>query len=464
MKPVSMEQICQWTMGELIKRGTTDRVDSVIIDSRKAKTGSLFVPLAGENHDGHLFIADAAKNGCSVALTNKASLIPDELTDQISIIRVNDCLTSLQHIAKGYRELFSMPIIAITGSNGKTTTKDMVAGVLGVKYNVLKSKGNYNNHIGLPLTLLELDDTHECLVLEMGMSGLGEIGLLSSIAQPDIAFITNLGWAHIEKLGSKERIAQAKIEIVTGLKNGSSLVINGDDGLLCKKTAKLRSEYKLVKIGTHAGNDLRAVEVTNHSCERFSFKTDDGEGTVFSVNHPGKHHITSALFAVWAGKHFNLKEEEIQKGLLLFEPSGMRMEGISLNGRHFINDAYNANPDSMKAAIELLKDFSTKRKIAVLGDMLELGNYAEMCHRNVADYIIDAGVDEIVLVGDLSWYVGDELKVKGYDAKRIMNVQNVEQAAKLLKKITTQGDTILVKGSRSVGMERIIHLYMEGEN
>jgi len=448
MIPISIENICKWTMGEIIQRGRFDSISNITIDSRKAIKGSLFIPLSGEKYDGHTFIPHAAGNGCRIALIQKDVVLPEALPEDMSLIKVSNCLESLQNIAKGYRDLFSVPVIAVTGSNGKTTTKDMVAGVLGVKYNVLKNKGNYNNHIGLPLTLFELNETHECMVLEMGMSGLGEIELLSSIAKPDIAFITNIGWAHIEKLGSKEMIAKAKLEIVSGLKEDSTLVINGDDEYLCKKTAQLTAEYHLTKVGTLPGNNLRAVEVTDQRGSGFTFKTNLTADKVFMVNHPGRHHIISALFAVWAGRHFNMNHDEVYRGLLQFEPSGMRMEHITSKERLFINDAYNANPDSMKAAIEYLKQLPSKKRIVVLGDMLELGKFAETCHRDLANNIIDAEIDDVVLVGS----------VTSFTAETIMH------ASSLLHQITGQGDTVLVKGSRSMGMERIIQHFMEGEN
>ncbi len=464
MKPVSIEQICEWTMGEVVKHGNVAVIKHIAIDSRKANVDSLFIPLAGEKQDGHAYISDAAKNSCRASLIQKDVEIPDNLPDNLSLISVDDCLVSLQKIAKGYRELFTIPVIAVTGSNGKTTTKDMVAGVLQVKYHVLKNKGNYNNHIGLPLTLLELNETHECMVLEMGMSGLGEISLLSSIAQPDIAFITNIGWAHIEKLGSKEKIAEAKIEIVSGIRSQGTLVINGDDEYLSEKTSQLIKDYNFVKIGVSAGNELRALEIEEHPGIGFSFKTNLTGDMGFTVNHPGKHHLISALFAVWAGKHFNLNNEEILKGLLQFEPSGMRMEHISFDGRLLINDAYNANPDSMKAAIESLKELSAAKKVAVLGDMLELGEYGEVCHRDLAENIIEAKINEVVLMGNLTSFTASELVAKGYPEKYIHDGQNPERAAKILKHITKQGDVILFKGSRSMGMEKIIQLFMEGEN
>ncbi len=464
MKPVSIEQICKWTMGEIVQRGTIGMINRVTVDSRKANVGSLFIPLAGEKHDGHVFISNATENGSSAALIQKGVIIPDNLPKDLSLIRVDDCLDAMQKMAKGYRELFSIPVIAVTGSNGKTTTKDMVAGVLQVKYKVLKNKGNYNNHIGLPLTLFELNETHECMVLEMGMSGLGEISLLSSIAQPDIAFITNLGWAHIEKLGSKEKIAEAKIEIISGLKKKGTLVINGDDEYLCEKTSQIVEEHSLVKIGVSAGNELMALEVEEQPGKGFSLKTNVTGDVVFSVNHPGKHHIISALFSVWAGRHFKLNSEEILKGLLQFEPSGMRMEHINVSGRLFINDAYNANPDSMKAAIESLKEQPAAKKIAVLGDMLELGEYGEMCHRDLAESIIDTGINDVILVGKLTLFTANELVAKGYYKKHIHEARNAEEAAQMLQQITTQADVILVKGSRSMGMEKIIQLFTEGEN
>lgn len=464
MIAVSLEEICKWTSGSIIRHGYDHSLNHVTIDSRNASPGSLFVPIKGEHKNGHTFMKDAALNGGSATLIEAGFELPEDLPDHFSVIRVENCLTAMQAMASKYRKLFSLPVLAITGSNGKTTTKDMLAGVLGKKMNVVKSKGNYNNHLGLPLSLFELDQSHEGVVLEMGMSGLGEISLLTRIAQPDVAYITNVGRAHIEKLGSKEKIADAKMEIAEGLKQGGILVVNGDDPLLRQKALKHTGDHRLVTVGASFENEFVAVDLVDQPGVGFAFKTNITGAHQFVVHHPGIHHLISALFAIWTGLHYDIGLQDIQKGLLAFQPSGMRMERVFVDSRTFINDAYNANPESMKAAISMLHHMASKRKIAILGDMLELGEYSEKCHRDLSNLLIVGNdIDLVILMGELTKHTLDELEKKGFDPRLIHHVQSPVEACEVLRQHSRPDDLILIKGSRSMGMERIIHRFVEGE-
>ncbi len=463
MKPVSRDTVLKWLSGILTTPGSDQLIDHVTVDSRKARNGSLFIPLKGARWDGHEFLREVADKGAAAALVQEGAFVPEDLPSSMALIQIKDSLEALKHLAGNYRNQFRIPVIAVTGSNGKTTTKDMVASVLSVKYNILKNQGNLNNHIGLPLTLLELDDSHEAAVIEMGMSGLGEIRELSLLANPDIAFITNIGWAHVEKLGNREIIADAKMEIIDGLKDQGWLVINGDDEFLPDRVHTLTDKFSVNQIGFTDGNDLQALHVSDLAGKGVKFQTNLTEQFSFKILHPGIHHTYSALFAVWTGKYFDLTDEEIQQGLDKFRSSGMRMEICRINNREYINDAYNANPDSMKVALQFLGSYPAKRRVAVLGNMYELGTYAEDGHRKMALDLIDGKVDILVTVGDLAAWIAEEAETKGLDVSHIMRVENLDQAATCLKQTTKPGDVILIKGSRAMEMEKLFELMEEGD-
>ncbi|MDW7671278.1 MAG: UDP-N-acetylmuramoyl-tripeptide--D-alanyl-D-alanine ligase [Bacillota bacterium] len=464
MKAVTIDQVCSWTAGEILQQGNGDAVGHVTIDSRQAGAGSLFIPLKGESQDGHAFLCHSAKNGAAASLVRAGTELPESLPETMAVIQVKDCLEALQRLAKMYRDQFRLPVIAVTGSNGKTTTKDMIAAVLDVRFHVLKNQGNFNNHIGLPLTLLELDGRHESAVLEMGMSGTGEINLLSRLTRPDIAFVTNVGWAHVEKLGSREKIAAAKMEIVQGLQGNKELIINGDDPALAAAVKKLPDDINVVSVGLSETNDIKIRDINDLNGKGFSFSTDQTGSFVFQVNHPGIHHAVSGLFAVWTGKRFGLSNEEIQCGLTLFHPSGMRMEFVEVDQCLYINDAYNANPDSMAAAIRYLGSYPASRRIAVLGNMYELGRYAESCHRELAAHWLEAGIDQLITVGNMAEWTGLEALEKGASSDRVHIESDILQAVRRLKTEILPGDVILIKGSRAMEMEKIVYLMKEGDN
>ena len=382
----------------------------------------------------------------------------------IKLIEVANTLKALQMMAASYRAGFQLPIIGITGSNGKTTTKDMVASVLSAKFHVHKSKGNYNNHIGLPLTLMELEPTHECAVLEMGMSGMGEISELSRIAKPSHAMVTNVGWAHVEKLGSREQIADAKMEIVEGLQPDGVLIINGDDEYLKQQIKKHALHHQIYRVGFGSELELKAFNVEDLSGEGFAFCTSMTGSAVFRVMHPGIHHVISGLFAVLAGWIFGMTAAEIQRGLEAFKPSGMRMEILQIKQREFINDAYNANPDSVKAALKVLKSRTGNRRFAVIGNMLELGEQSEALHRELAHELNDATVDVLITVGEMAKWTALEAAALKKKPKGLLIIQTEtpEEAAAVLASETREKDVILIKGSRGMAMEKIV-VQVEGD-
>ena len=463
MKPFTVETLCHWTKGKLQQGDMSTLIRGVKIDSRMVQSEDLFIPIAGDRFDGHDFILQAAQAGAAATFIMSETHRHDQLSSSFAVIAVNDTLQALQEMAHHYRLQYQFPMIAITGSNGKTTTKDMVASVLNVMKPVLKSHANYNNHIGLPLTLMQITPEHAFAVLEMGMSGIGEISLLSRLAKPDIAVITNVGWAHIEKLGSIDQIGAAKLEIIDGLSSDGVLLINGDDLRLAGISADKKNFPRVVKTGLLDNNDLQAVDVCSEGPTGFSFKTNRTGRYRFVINHPGIHHIISGLFAVWIGLEWGMPASHIQQGFDQFTPSGMRMEIESKNGRTFINDSYNANPDSMKAALQYLKSYPAHKRYAVLGNMLELGNYAESCHRDMAVEWFEAGIDHLVTLGDMASWIAQEAMQIGAERSRIYEASDVDDVIDYLNRTTKKGDVILVKGSRAMGMERIIKGQKEGE-
>lgn len=463
MNPVTLDQICKWVDGEVIIRGTMDTIKRVTIDSRQVTKGSLFIPLKGERDDGHSFLCDAAENGASASFAEMDIPLPEGLPDTMTIIGVKNCLNALQELSENYRSQFSIPVIAITGSNGKTTTKDLIASVLSIKFNVLKNQGNLNNHIGLPLTLLEMNRNHDCAVLEMGMSGIGEISLLSRIACPDIALIINVGWAHVEKLGSREKILEAKYEIVHGLKGPKTLVINGDDKSMIDYARELPTSIRVDKVGFSTENSLIVMDMQDLQGKGVSFRTNKTGEYTFSISHPGLHHVVSGAFAVWIGIKYGMTEDEIQRGFSQFIPSGMRMEYMEIDRRTYINDAYNANPDSMKAALQHLGSVRANRRIAVLGNMYELGEHTEKCHRSLADEWLRAGIDQLITLGDLASWTALEALNQGVDSDRIYMADSIGQVVKRLLLITEPNDVILIKGSRAMAMEKILVQLKEGD-
>lgn len=444
------------TQGKLKNSSVDLAVGGVSIDSRSTKSGDMFVALKGESFDGHDFINAAVEKGAALVVTQKA-------LKEVSIpyILVEDSLKALQDIAGYYRRKFRIPFIAVTGSSGKTTTKDMIASVLSQNFKVLKTEGNFNNAIGLPLTLLKLKDSHEIAVLEMGMNSLGEIRLLSDIVRQDIGVICNVGTAHIEKLGSRENILKAKLEIFSYFDKGNTAVINGDNDMLADFTSE---KFNIVRYGLEEKNDIYAREILEKGEEGIDFTVDiEGVPESLTVLLPGIHNVYNALSAIAVARLFDMKAEDIRKGLMGFKPSKMRMDIINTTrGIKIINDAYNANPESMKAAINVLKSFKSEgRRIVVTGDMLELGTVSEKEHYNIGVYAASMDIDIIVSIGNFSQAVKIGATAFGADSGNLYAFPAKEEAALLLEEILKAGDIVLVKGSRAMKLEYIVDFLRE---
>jgi len=457
----SIEMIVKSCNGVIINKGNVDIVNKISTDTRTIEEGSIFIPLVGENFDGHMFIEDAIKNGASVVLIQEGKLDNIDIPQNVSIIQVKDTLNALKDIAYYYRNLFHIPFIGVTGSVGKTSTKDLISGVLSGKYNVHKNIGNFNNEIGLPMTLFNLKEHHEISVLEMGMSSYGEILDLVNIVKPEIGVITNIGVSHIEHLGSKENIMKAKMEIATNLGKQNYLLVNGDDEYL-KNIDKDGKEYEVVFYGLSSNNDFypNMVEDLGEDGSRVTLDIK-GKATTFIIKQLGLHNVYNGLAAIWIGLKYNMTSSEIQNGLDNFEPSKMRLEIIDKGNMKIINDAYNASPDSMKAALDVLENIKANRRIAVLGNMFEMGSFAEEGHRSVGEYLTRKKIDMLITVGDMATWIGLEAKKNGLDEKNIFSVLSNDEAIKILEEHISDNDIILIKGSRSMTMEEIVRFLQE---
>lgn len=452
MQLLKGEEIARAVNGKIISGDPDAGFSGICTDSRKVLSGDLFVPIVGINFDGHDFIDAALKGGAHGAISDRAV----ESCEDKLIIKVDDTLKALGELASYYRHKFSVPFVAVTGSVGKTSTKDMIASVLSKKYKVLKTDGNFNNEIGLPLTLFRLQGCHEVGVVEMGMSGFGEISRLSAIAKPDIAIITNIGMSHIEKLGSQENILKAKMEIFESLHKNGLAILNGDDDLLFHLKEVL--PYRKVFFGKREGVDYRA----------YGIETIGGKGTCFKVlvkgleyevfiPVPGVHNVYNALAAIAVGLELNLTMEHILKGIEEFSPGKMRLEVTSIHGAKIINDSYNASPQSMEAAIDVLKEISGKaRSIAVLGDMLEMGEWAKGAHIGVGRYAAFKKVDCLVTVGEIAKNIALGALEAGMKENNVFSFNSNAEASDFLASYYKAGDTMLFKASRGMKLEEII--------
>lgn len=446
-------EIVNATKGTVVRGDNATEFSGVSTDSRKINKGELFIPIKGDNFDGHDFIHNAIEAGAAGYITHK-----DITTSEpILAIKVKDTLEAMHNIALYYRNKFNVKIVAVTGSVGKTSTKDMIASVLGQKYNVLSTAGNLNNQIGLPLTLFNIDKTHEVVVTEMGMNSLGEIQTLSKIARPDIAVITNIGIAHIEKLGSRQNILKAKMEIVQGLKPDGVLILNGDDALLSelKNFVKIKVKY----YGTEQDADVHASNIRIESEEvlRFDVLTKSGEHT-FSLPAPGRHNVYNALSAIAVGLELDVDPKDIENGLKCYTQANMRMNIYSTdNGIKIIDDTYNANPQSMEAAINVLAEMKNySRKIAVVGDMLELGNWSNNAHREIGRLLALKGINYIITLGENARNIANGAVEAGIPEDNVVMFDDAEDINTFLANFIKNGDIILVKGSRAMKMERIV--------
>ena len=430
----------------------------VCTDSREAQQGSLFVALGGDRVDGHDYIAAAVSSGNECVLCERLPEVGDR---RYVAVVVDDSLKAIGELAKAYDRRLTHRKVAITGSVGKTTTKEFVAAVLAEGFRVHKTEGNYNSTLGMPLSLLSLQNDTEASVLEMGMSGFGEIEYMSRIAEPDIAIVTNIGSSHMEYLGSRENICHAKMEIVKGLKKGGTLLLNGDEPML---RAYLTPGVDPVFVGIDAPADFRAMNI-REGIGRTVFDVCYHGKTIHNVVIPtmGRHNVYAALFAYAVGVRMNLDDQSIIDGLNRYRPVGMRQNVYNIGDITVIEDCYNASPESMRAAINVLQSLSSQKKAgrmaAVLGNMYELGEDAERFHEEIGLYFAKQGGSLLYTFGQTAEQIALGATLGGMQPENIYrngDTQNPQLTGEMLLHSLCPGDTLLVKASRGAAAERIL--------
>jgi UDP-N-acetylmuramoyl-tripeptide--D-alanyl-D-alanine ligase len=450
MKPLSLAQIATLAGGSISADDTSVIVSRISTDSRTLQAGDLFVPLRGENFDGHKFIEQAAERGAAGAMVeeNWKGTVPRGF----GLIRVADTLVGYQTLAANYRASLPLKVIAITGSNGKTSTKDFVAATLAKKFRVTKTEGNFNNHVGLPQTMLAANRDDEIAVWEIGMNHPGEIGALAKLAAPDIAIITNIGVAHIEFMGSREAIAAEKGALAEAVTANGTLILNADDAF-SEEIAK-RTHARIVLAGIENGS-VRATDISQHSTGSEFTILEGAHRCRAQLPVPGIHMVQNAVLAIAAGRVFGLSLEECAAGLASTPLTKARLQIKEIEGIQFIDDSYNANPDSMKAALRTLVELDADgRRIAVLGEMGELGAESDRGHREVGEAAAALRIDELIAVGAAGALIAQAAQKAGL--KKSVAVNSPPEAAELLGKSAAPGDLILIKGSRTARMERVL--------
>ena len=428
-------------------------IAGVSIDSRKVTDGNLFVPLLGEQVDGHRYVEKAMNQGAAASLWQQN--VPNPPKD-VPIILVEDTEVALQELARSYRQQLNVKVIGVTGSNGKTTTKDMTAALLATTYKVHKTSGNYNNHLGLPLTILSIQEDTDVAVLEMGMSSRGEIEFLSKLACPDIAIITNIGESHLLDLGSRDEIANAKLEIIEGLADKGTLIYYGDEPLLRNKVGDSLKSLHVLSFGRSNTNDIYATSIQQGT--NYTSYTIAGilEGS-YEIPVLGNHNVMNALAAMLVAKELQVDQAKIQEGLASIRLTNMRMEMVEgADGEKIINDAYNASPTSMMAAIELMEGMSGfNHKILVLGDMLELGLQERDFHLKIGEQISNEKIEKVYTYGPLAENIAIGAR-KTFASDNVLSFQDKQTLIEELKKQIEPNDLILVKASRGMRLEEVV--------
>ncbi len=432
-------------------------IRGVSIDSRTIREGELFVAIRGDRFDGHDFVPDVLNKGAWGALVEQSVLENNfkSLGGLKNIVPVEDTLFALQEMALVHRKKFSIPVVGITGSNGKTTTKEMLAGILKQKGPVLKNEGNLNNHIGVPLTLLKMDRTHKAAVVEMGMSALGEIDTLARLTLPDVGVITNVGPAHLEFLKSLDGVAQAKGELLANLNPNGTAVLNSDD----RYFDVLKSNYsgRVHSFGIDAHADVRATGITQGSSHLDFTIHAEGAHADVRLAATGRHNVYNALAAAAAALAMGMPLDAVKYGLDDFAALSMRSEIRQLKGRTVLADCYNANPASMEAALAALVTLKPgSRMIAVLGDMLELGPTADQAHQEIGRTAARLGLHAMIAFGSFAKQIALGAAQSGIPTARVRVAGSHGEAADLLRTLSQPGDTVLVKGSRGMKMEKIM--------
>ncbi|MCC6967422.1 MAG: UDP-N-acetylmuramoyl-tripeptide--D-alanyl-D-alanine ligase [Nitrospira sp.] len=460
----TVEEICEVLSAKsptgLSPQDLKQRIRRVVTDSRLVRKGDVFIALQGDRFDAHTFVPKVFAQGAVCAIVQEDYRLPPmkPRTGTPIVLGVRDTLEAFQRLATHYRNRFAIPIIAITGSNGKTTTKEMVAQVVAQRWKTLKTEGNLNNRIGVPQTLFQLAPRHQAAVIEMGVDQQGQTTRLCEIARPTIGVITNIGPDHLEFFGSMEGSAQAKAELLDHLPQDGAVVLNADDEYFDYLAS--RAQCRVVAFGASPKAAVRAANI----------RTDEKGGTIFGLILPGKsrqaevrirtqgqHNVSNALAAAAVGHALGLSGAAIAEGLAKFRPAAMRSQISQSHGVQVINDCYNANPASMKAAVQLLAQLGRdKRSIAVLGDMLELGADTKRMHREVGVFLAGQGIGHLLACGVLGQELAAGARQAGMPADRIAELPDAHAAAAAVARMIRQGDVVLVKASRGMRMEQVV--------
>lgn len=460
MQPVTAAEIARVTGGQVITGSGAAQITGVSTDSRLLKMGEMFVALPGERADGHTFVSSSLANVAAAALVSQAA--DYSCPSEKAVVLVPDTGRALLTLGAWYRSLFSVRTVAITGSTGKTTAKDLTAQVLSGRFVTLKNAGNLNTEVGLPLTLFNLESEHQAAVLELAMRGPGQIRTLAKVAQPEVGVITNVGVAHIELLSSQENIASAKGELLECLPENGLAVLNGDDTWVRSQAG--RSRCPVVYFGLEQNADFQASDITTAGAAGISF-TVKGPGGTGRVQLPlvGRFNVYNALAAMAVGHYFGLSLEDMLLTLSHVKPAAMRLNLIECpDGTLIIDDVYNANPVSMRGALRTLADLAQgRRAVAIVGDMLELGDFGPKAHEEVGKLAAELGVDCLIAAGSLAGFVARGATVAGLDPKKIFTCPDAATAIETAREEVRARDVVLVKASRGMQFERIVAAFQE---
>ncbi|MBC2580654.1 UDP-N-acetylmuramoyl-tripeptide--D-alanyl-D-alanine ligase [Clostridium sp. DJ247] len=454
MERMTYKEIVDAVQGKIILKGENFEFNAVSTDTRKIEKGNIFFALKGENFNGNNYIKEASEKGAVICIVDEIKYKEEDINKNTTVIKVEDTRKALLDLAEFYRSKLDVKVIGITGSTGKTSTKDLVAAVLSSKYKVFKTEGNFNNQIGLPLMIFKLDNSYDIAVLEMGMNNLNEIHTMAKAARPDIALITNVGTAHIGNLGNRENILKAKLEITDYFSKNNTLIVNSDNDLLSNIK---EHNFRLIKTAIDNEGNFKAENIYLGE-EYVEFSINESSNILdekYHIDVPGKHTISNGLLAIVCGKILGLNYAEITDGLKKLQTTAMRLDIIKGEKFTIINDCYNANPDSMKAAIDVLKNLKAKRKIAVLGTMGELGHKSFNAHTDIGRYAFENGVDVLITIGEFS-----KAYEEGYNClHKFKAFGDIDSASKyLLEQCLQYGDAILIKASRAMKLEIIVDI------
>ena len=430
------------------------RIEKISTDTRTINRNDLFFALHGPNFDGHAFVEDAAKKGATHFIISNAKKAPAD-ADGLNVIVVPDVLAAYGDLAQFFRGRFEIPAIAVTGSSGKTTVKELLAQALSTQFSVLKNRGTENNLIGVPKTILQLEASHEVLLLEIGTNQPGEIPRLSSIAAPQIGILTQIGHSHLEGLKNIEGVLEEKLGLLANLQRGGTLLLNNEDPLLRNVKS---GAHRVLRVGFQKeGNDFFADNIWCHESGS-SFRLNEKE--IFEIPLVGRHNILNAMLAIAAAVTMGADRAKVRQKLKEFKAVTGRLDLKNIDGILFIDDSYNSNPTSFRAALETLKGFKTRgKKGVVFGDMLELGAQAENLHREMGSLLAELLFDFIIAVGPLSRLTVEEALKKGFNSSRVHQAENSVEAGRICRSLVTGGDWVLVKGSRGIKMEKVFECF-----